>query len=218
MRIHRAGYPLLLKALVVYVGVNVAMYLLVPVAVACHVVLAVTSVLYLFLLNFFRSPRRAVVVDAGTVLAPADGRVVVVEETFEGEYLKRRCLQVSIFMNIFNVHVNWFAANGTVTYVKHHPGRHVAAYLPKSSTDNERSTIAIRRANGEEIVMRQIAGALARRVVTYAVEGEEARQDCHAGFIKFGSRVDLFLPPGTDVRVLVGQKVTGSRTIIGTLK
>lgn len=209
---------MLLKALVVYVGVNVAMYLLVPVAVACHVVLAVTSVLYLFLLNFFRSPRRAVVVDAGTVLAPADGRVVVVEETFEGEYLKRRCLQVSIFMNIFNVHVNWFAANGTVTYVKHHPGRHVAAYLPKSSTDNERSTIAIRRANGEEIVMRQIAGALARRVVTYAVEGEEARQDCHAGFIKFGSRVDLFLPPGTDVRVLVGQKVTGSRTIIGTLK
>jgi phosphatidylserine decarboxylase len=208
----------LVKALVVYAGVNAAMYLFVPVAVACHVVLAVTSILYLFLLNFFRSPRRAVVVDAGSVLAPADGRVVVVEETFEGEYLKRQCLQVSIFMNIFNVHVNWFAANGTVIYVKHHPGRHVAAYLPKSSTDNERSTIAIRRDNGEEIVMRQIAGALARRVVTYAVEGGEARQDRHAGFIKFGSRVDLFLPLDAEVRVLVGQKVTGSRTVIGMLK
>jgi phosphatidylserine decarboxylase len=204
--------------LALLVAVNAAIYFLDLPGTACLVAMGVTGVLYLFLLNFFRSPARVVDVNAGVVLAPADGRVVVVEETFEGEYLNRACLQVSIFMNIFNVHANWFPVNGIVTRVKHHPGRHAAAYLPKSSKDNERSTIAIRLPSGEEIVMRQIAGALARRVVIYAGEGEEARQDKHAGFIKFGSRVDLFLPTDTKVHVSVGQKVVASRTIIGTLQ
>jgi phosphatidylserine decarboxylase len=218
MKIHQAGYSLLIKTLAACIVVNAATFILFPGTTTRYVVLAFTVITYLFLLNFFRSPRRQPAVDAHAVIAPADGRVVVVEETYEGEYLKRPCLQVSIFMNIFNVHVNWFAIAGTVTHVRHHPGRHLVAYLPKSSTDNERSTIAIRSVDGEEIVMRQIAGAMARRVVTYAVEGSKARQDMHAGFIKFGSRVDIFLPVGTPVHVDVGQKVTGARTLIATLR
>jgi phosphatidylserine decarboxylase len=218
MKLHKAGYPLLVKALVLHACLNILVFLVVPGPVARYTVLAVTTVLYLLLLNFFRFPRRVIAVDDATILAPADGRVVVIEETFEPEYLKRPCLQVSVFMNIFNVHINWFAANGRVTYFRHHPGRHLAAYLPKSSTDNERATIAILTPAGHEIVMRQVAGAMARRVVSYAAEGGEARQDAHAGFIKFGSRVDLFLPPGTAIDVRVGQKVTGSQTLIGTFK
>jgi phosphatidylserine decarboxylase len=218
MRIHKAGYPLLTKVLLAYAVVNAVLFGVFPGTWGARVVLAATSVLCLLVLNFFRSPRRAVAVDDNAIIAPADGRIVVIEETVETEYLKRPCLQVSIFMNIFNVHANWFAVNGTVTYYKHHPGRHAAAYLPKSSTDNERATIAIRTPAGEEIVMRQVAGAMARRIVTYAVAGEEARQERHAGFIKFGSRVDLFLPPGTDVRARLGQKVTGGRSVIGTFQ
>ncbi|MDR2130485.1 MAG: phosphatidylserine decarboxylase family protein [Odoribacteraceae bacterium] len=216
MKIHKAGYPLLVKALVVYAGVNVPVCLTLP--VARYVVLAVTTLLYLLVLNFFRFPRRQITVDDNTILAPADGRIVVIEETFESEYLKRPCLQVSVFMNIFNVHINWFAVNGTITYFKHHPGRHVAAYLPKSSSENERATIAIRTPAGEEVVMRQIAGAMAHRIVSYATEGTEARQDRHAGFIKFGSRVDLFLPLDTMICVRLSEKVTGSRTILGRFK
>ena len=202
------------KALAVYAGVNDLVFLVdLP---GASVVLAMTTVLYLLVLNFFRSPARAIVVDDDVVISPADGRVVVIEETVETEYLKRPCLQVSVFMNIFNVHINWFAVNGMVTYVKHHRGRHAAAYLPKSSTGNERATVVMRLPRGEEIVSRQIAGAMARRVVTYAAVGKEARQDRHVGFIKFGSRVDLFLPLDTRICVRVGEKVTGGRTIIGT--
>ncbi|MDR0765632.1 MAG: phosphatidylserine decarboxylase family protein [Odoribacteraceae bacterium] len=216
MKIHKAGYPLLAKALVTYACVNTLMFVALPVAFP-HVLVA-TSLLLLFMLNFFRSPCREIPVDDRVILSAADGRVVVIEETFEAEYLKRPCLQVSVFMSIFNVHVNWFAVNGTVTYVKHHPGKHLIAYLPKSSLDNERATVAIRASAGEEIVTRQIAGALARRIVTYAAEGREARQDRHLGFIKFGSRVDLFLPLDTAIHVRLGQKVTGGQTIIGTFK
>ena len=150
--------------------------------------------------------------------APADGKIVVIEETFEPEYLKKQCIQVSIFMNIFNVHINWFPVNGIIKFFKYHPGRYMAAYLPKSSTENERTTIAIETTNGQEIVMRQIAGAMAKRIVSYAPVGGVARQDEHAGFIKFGSRVDLYLPLGTEIDVKLGQKVTGSQTLIGTFQ
>nr|MDE7074212.1 phosphatidylserine decarboxylase [Odoribacter sp.] len=127
-------------------------------------------------------------------------------------------IQVSIFMSIFNVHINWFPVNGIVKYFKHHPGNFAAAYLPKSSTENERTTIVIDCNNGSTILMRQIAGAIARRIVSYAPEGAQARQDQHAGFIKFGSRVDLFLPLDSKIEVKLGQKTTGSQTIIGTFK
>ena len=182
------------------------------------VFLAVSAIFYLFCLYFFRSPQRIVRVDDDVILAPADGKIVVIEETFEPEYLKKQCLQVSIFMSVFNVHINWYPINGVVSFFKYHQGKYMAAYLPKSSTENERTSIAIKHLMGEEILMRQIAGAMAKRIVSYAEAGQPARQDRHAGFIKFGSRVDLFLPLDTDIRVQLGQKVTGSQTIIGTFR
>ena len=140
------------------------------------------------------------------------------EETEEPEYFHGRRLQVSIFMSLFNVHVNWFPVNGVIRYFKYHAGKFAAAYLPKSSTENERTSIAIECANGQTILMRQIAGAMAKRIVSYAPVGRQTRQDQHAGFIKFGSRVDLFLPLDTKIEVKLGQKTKGSQTIIGTFK
>ena len=218
MKIHKAGYTLLFKAFVLFAFINVLVYAFIPNIIVFRAVLIVSGILYLLMVNFFRFPNRHIVVKDNTILAPADGKIVVVEETFEPEYLKKQCIQVSIFMNIFNVHINWFPVNGIIKFFKYHPGRYMAAYLPKSSTENERTTIAIETTNGQEIVMRQIAGAMAKRIVSYAPVGGVARQDEHAGFIKFGSRVDLYLPLGTEIDVKLGQKVTGSQTLIGTFQ
>ena len=216
MKIHKAGHILLFKAFVLFAFINVLVYAFIPNIIVFRAVLIVSSILYLLMVNFFRFTNRHIIVKDNTILAPADGKIVVVEETFEPEYLKKQCIQVSIFMNIFNVHINWFPVNGIIKFFKYHPGRYMAAYLPKSSTENERTTIAIETSNGQEIVMRQIAGAMAKRIVSYAPVGGVARQDEHAGFIKFGSRVDLYLPLGTKIDVKLGQKVTGSQTLIGT--
>ncbi len=218
MKIHKAGYTLLFKAFVLFAFINVLVYAFIPNIIVFRAVLIVSGILYLLMVNFFRFPNRRIVVKANTILAPADGKIVVVEETFEPEYLKKQCIQVSIFMNIFNVHINWFPINGIIKFFKYHQGRYMAAYLPKSSTENERTTIAIEATNGQEIVMRQIAGAMAKRIVSYAPVGGKARQNEHAGFIKFGSRVDLYLPLGTKIDVELGQKVTGSQTLIGTFQ
>ncbi|MCC8147080.1 MAG: phosphatidylserine decarboxylase family protein, partial [Bacteroidales bacterium] len=168
---------------------------------------------------FFRSPHCIFTGKTkNVVVAPADGTIVVVEEVFEAEYFQEKKLQVSVFMSITNVHVNWIPVDGKIIHYSHQNGRFMAAYLPKSSTENERSTVVIKRENGEEILVRQIAGAMAKRIVTYAEEG----QDCHIneqlGFIKFGSRVDLFLPLDTDIKVELDQKVYGNQTIIVYLK
>ncbi len=218
MKIHKAGHILLFKAFVLFAFINVLVYAFIPNIIVFRAVLIVSSILYLLMVNFFRFPNRHIIVKDNTILAPADGKIVVVEETFEPEYLKKQCIQVSIFMNIFNVHINWFPVNGIIKFFKYHPGRYMAAYLPKSSTENERTTIAIETSNGQEIVMRQIAGAMAKRIVSYAPVGGKARQNEHAGFIKFGSRVDLYLPLGTKIDVKLGQKVTGSQTLIGTFQ
>ena len=218
MKIHKAGHILLFKAFVLFAFINVLVYAFIPNIIVFRAVLIVSGILYLLMVNFFRFPNRHIVVKDNTILAPADGKIVVVEETFEPEYLKKQCIQVSIFMNIFNVHINWFPVNGIIKFFKYHPGRYMAAYLPKSSTENERTTIAIEATNGQEIVMRQIAGAMAKRIVSYAPVGGKARQNEHAGFIKFGSRVDLYLPLGTKIDVKLGQKVTGSQTLIGTFQ
>ena len=218
MKIHKAGYTLLFKAFVLFAFINVLVYAFIPNIIVFRAVLIVSGILYLLMVNFFRFPNRHIVMKDNTILAPADGKIVVVEETFEPEYLKKQCIQVSIFMNIFNVHINWFPINGIIKFFKYHPGRYMAAYLPKSSTENERTTIAIEATNGQEIVMRQIAGAMAKRIVSYAPVGGKARQNEHAGFIKFGSRVDLYLPLGTKIDVKLGQKVTGSQTLIGTFQ
>ena len=218
MKIHKAGHILLFKAFVLFAFINVLVYAFIPNIIVFRAVLIVSSILYLLMVNFFRFPNRHIIVKDNTILAPADGKIVVIEETFEPEYLKKQCIQVSIFMNIFNVHINWFPINGIIKFFKYHQGRYMAAYLPKSSTENERTTIAIEATNGQEIVMRQIAGAMAKRIVSYAPVGGVARQDEHAGFIKFGSRVDLYLPLGTEIDVKLGQKVTGSQTLIGTFQ
>ena len=218
MKIHKAGHILLFKAFVLFAFINVLVYAFIPNIIVFRAVLIVSGILYLLMVNFFRFPNRHIVVKDNTILAPADGKIVVVEETFEPEYLKKQCIQVSIFMNIFNVHINWFPINGIIKFFKYHQGRYMAAYLPKSSTENERTTIAIEATNGQEIVMRQIAGAMAKRIVSYTPIGGKARQNEHAGFIKFGSRVDLYLPLGTKIDVKLGQKVTGSQTLIGTFQ
>lgn len=218
MTIHKAGYKLLLKILIIGILINLAAYYFINNSIIVHTVLIVSIVIYLLIVNFFRFPNRVIIQDDNTILAPADGKIVVIEETEEPEYFKDRRLQVSIFMNIFNVHINWFPVNGVIKYFKYHKGNFAAAYLPKSSTDNERTTIVIECNNGKTVLMRQIAGAMAKRIVSYAPVGGQARQDQHAGFIKFGSRVDLFLPLGTQIEVKLGQKTTGSQTIIGTFK
>ena len=210
MTIHKAGYKLLLKVGLVYILLNVLQFYFIHNTVANHSILIASSILYFLIINFFRFPNRVIIQDDNTILAPADGKIVVIEETEEPEYFHGKRLQVSIFMNIFNVHINWFPVNGIIKFFKYHKGKFSAAYLPKSSVENERTTIVIECNNGETILMRQIA--------SYTPVGGKARQDQHAGFIKFGSRVDLFLPLETKIAVELGQKTVGSQTIIGTFK
>lgn len=183
-----------------------------------YLVLALCGSGYLIMVNFFRCPIRLFEGETeGIVIAPCDGKVVVVEEVEENEYFHERRLMVSIFMSLFNVHANWVPVDGIVKRVEHHDGRFMAAWLPKASTDNERSTVVIETPEGTEILTRQVAGAVARRVVTYTAPGEECFIDEHLGFIKFGSRVDLYLPLTAKVQVQVGQKATGNQTIIAQL-
>lgn len=217
MTLHKAGYSLLLKILVFLVLLNCITFYFISNTTVVYTILGISVILYILIVNFFRFPLRHITIDDTTVLAPADGKIVVIEETEEPEYFKDRRIQVSIFMNIFNVHINWFPVNGIVKYFKYHKGNFAAAYLPKSSTENERTTIVIECKNGQTVLMRQIAGAMAKRIVYYASVGTEARQDKHAGFIKFGSRVDLFLPLDIEINVKLGQKTVGSQTLIGKL-
>jgi phosphatidylserine decarboxylase len=179
--------------------------------------ITITAVLlatYGIVVYFFRVPKRSVQRDDGQVLAPADGKVVAIEEVFEGEYFNDRRIQVSIFMSPLNVHVNWYPISGSTSYYKYHPGKYLVAWHPKSSTENERSTVVVKHPRHGEVLFRQIAGALARRICTYSKEGQPAEQGSEFGFIKFGSRVDVLLPTGSDITVQLGQKVTGSSTII----
>ena len=177
-----------------------------------------SAVFYLLIVNFYRSPHRNFTGDReDVVVASADGRVVALEEVYEPEYLKCRCIQLSVFMSPTNVHANWFPVDGEVIFYKHHPGRFMAAYLPKSSTENERSTVVIRTLGGQLVLMRQVAGAMARRVVTYARPGDEASIEDHMGFIKLGSRVDLYLPLDTTIKVNLGDKTVGGITEVGRL-
>ncbi len=218
MTLHKAGYSLLIKLLLFFIVVNIVLFFAVGSLIVRYAAIAVSAVLYLGAVNFFRFPKRRITLDNDTILAPADGKIVVIEETEENEYFHDRRMQVSIFMNILNVHINWFPVNGVIRCFRYHKGKFLKAYLPKSSTDNERTTIVIECPNGQSVLMRQIAGAVAKRIVSYAPVGGEARQYRHAGFIKFGSRVDLFLPLDTDIKIALGEKTTGSQTVIGYLK
>ncbi len=169
---------------------------------------------YVMILQFFRNPNRTITPNDAHIVAPVDGKVVVIEEVFESEYFKDNRLQVSIFMSPINVHVTRYAVSGTVKYSKYHPGKYLVAWHPKASTENERTTVVIENKVFGEIMYRQIAGALAKRIVNYAEEGTQVVQGTDAGFIKFGSRVDLYLPLGTKVNVKLNEKAIGNKTII----
>jgi phosphatidylserine decarboxylase precursor-related protein len=218
MKVHREGTGLLLSLFTFLFVVNLIIYYTIGKGFLFYVVMSVSTGLFLLILNFFRSPSRRFPYDSeGLVIAPADGTVVAIEEVMEREYFNEKRLQISVFMTIFNVHANWFPVNGIVKQVSHRSGKFKAAYLPKSSTENERSTIVIITRHGIEVLTRQIAGVLARRIITYAKENDKAHVDEQMGFIKFGSRVDVFLPVGTEVLVEMDQKVTGNQTPIARL-
>lgn len=216
-RIHREGRNIIVFLITLLFAINVPVYIYFP-----HWVFAVTlvvlSILLAFTTYFFRNPVRVLDVDDPKFLiAPADGRVVVIEEVEENEYFHERKLQVSIFMSPFNVHANWYPIEGKVICSTHQKGRHKGAWLPKSSTENERSLVVIETADGRQIAVRQVAGAMARRIVTYAKEGQESHRNTHLGFIKLGSRVDMYLPLDTEMFVEVGDAVRGNETIVGKL-
>ena len=173
-------------------------------------------VLLIIILQFFRNPKRTVITNDNQILAPVDGKVVVIEEVYEGEFFKDKRIQVSIFMSPINVHVTRYALSGIVKFSKYHPGKFLVAWHPKASEENERTTVVIENKTFGAILYRQIAGALARRIVNYAEEGMQVIQGEDAGFIKFGSRVDLFLPLGTPINVALNQKAIGGKTVIAT--
>ncbi len=219
IRIHHEGRTTLIGLAIGLVLLNLlTFYAFGPWKLFCHVVLGVSIVLYAVVLNFFQCPVRRFADDTErTVVACCDGKVVVVEKVMEDEYFHEPRIMVSIFMSLFNVHNNWVPCDGTVKSVVHHDGRFKAAWLPKASTENERSSIVIATPEGKDILVRQVAGAMARRIVTYLRPGEECVVDEHLGFIKFGSRVDVYLPLDAKVQVEVGQKTTGNETVIATL-
>lgn len=217
VRLHREGTDILLITFALLLIVSILVWWL---STPAGIIMSVLStVIYLLVVNFFRSPKRNFAGNReNVVVSSVDGKVVALEETFEPEYLKRRCIQLSVFMTILDVHANWFPVDGEVIYVKHHSGRFLSAWLPKSSTENERSTVVIRTDDGQEILMRQIAGAMARRIVTYAEPGNAANIEDHMGFIKFGSRVDLYLPLGTEILTEIGKKTIGGVTTVARLR
>jgi len=175
-----------------------------------------TLLLLIIILQFFRNPKRQFILNENQILSPVDGKVVVIEEVYEGEYFKEKRIQVSIFMSPINVHVTRYPLSGIVKFSKYHPGKFLVAWHPKASEENERTTVVIENKTFGEVLYRQIAGALARRIVNYAATGMQVVQGEDAGFIKFGSRVDLFLPLGTPINVVLNQKAIGGKTIIAT--
>ncbi|MDE5733937.1 MAG: phosphatidylserine decarboxylase family protein [Duncaniella sp.] len=219
VKIHREGTNILLVLLLIMVVINLSAWMFIRPSVIPVIFSAISGVFYLLVVNFFRSPRRTFTGDRErAVVSSVDGTVVALEEVFEPEVLRRKVRMVSVFMSVFNVHANWFPVDGEVLLVRHHSGRFLSAYLPKASIENERSTVLIRAENGQEILMRQIAGAVARRIVTYARPGEEANIEDHMGFIKFGSRVDIYLPLDAEVYVKIGDKTVGGVSTIARLK
>ncbi len=218
MTIHKEGRTLLFVLLVALFAINALIYYQYPGNDSIQrIAIGVSLIVYLIILQFFRSPVFTINKNDKQVLAPADGKVVVIEETEEPEHLKGRRRQVSIFMSPINVHVNRMPAGGTISYFKYHPGKYLVAWHPKSSTENERTTLAVKLKNGTEILFRQIAGALARRIKWYVKEGDVLGQGDEFGFIKFGSRVDVFLPLDATITVKVGDVTKGGRTVIAEL-
>lgn len=218
IHIHREGTHTLIGGAAALAVLLCAVWFAFDTKIPFYILLGLSIAIYSIVVNFFRCPiRRFQGSTNDVVVAPADGKVVVIEEVDENEYFHDRRIMVSIFMSLFNVHANWFPVDGFVRKVEHQDGNFRQAYLPKASLENERSSIVIETPRGEQILVRQIAGAVARRIVTYATEGEECYIDQHLGFIKFGSRVDIYLPLGTPIEVKLHQATTGNATVIAHL-
>lgn len=218
MGIHKEGYKILAAGFIILLVINIIISVIWNGNTLLKWTFLILSVmLFIFILFFFRLPARTIEPDPGLIYAPADGKVVVIEEAEEKEYFRDIRLQVSIFMSPFNMHSNRYPVSGRIKYVGYHPGHYMVAWHPKSSELNERSTIVIETQSGAEILIRQIAGAIARRIVTYAKENQEVRQGDELGFIKFGSRVDVFLPLGTEIEIPILQQVKANKSIIAKI-
>lgn len=218
MSIHKEGYKILIAGFIILLIINIlAVIFLADKTLLKWMILLLSLGLYVFILFFFRLPIRKLEPVQGLVYAPADGKIVVIEEAEEKEYFKDMRLQVSIFMSPFNMHSNRYPVSGIIRYIKYHHGKYIVAWHPKSSELNERSTIVIETSDGTEILIRQIAGAVARRIVTYAKENHEVRQGDELGFIKFGSRVDIFLPLGAEIEIPILQQVRANKSIIAKI-
>jgi phosphatidylserine decarboxylase len=218
MTIHKEGYTTIAVSLLFIFILNAIIdYRFADIVWLRWAAYIASFALFIIVLQFFRNPSRTFVNDNNLVICPADGKVVVIEETTEGEYFKDKRLQVSIFMSPVNVHINRNPISGIVKFFKYHPGKYLAAWNPKSSTENERTTVVVEHANGTPVLFRQIAGALARRIVWYVKEGDVVEQSKEFGFIKFGSRVDIFLPVGTKIHLELNQVVKGGITVLAEL-
>ncbi|TXK52877.1 phosphatidylserine decarboxylase family protein [Pontibacter qinzhouensis] len=219
MKIHKEGRRILFFTLLILLVINLLLYNYNAANMTFNRIFSAISVIvFLLILQFFRSPYRNLLLHEDLIVAPADGKVVVIEEIEEPEYFKERRKQISIFMSPINVHVTRNPVSGIVKYFKYHPGNYFVAWHPKSSTQNERTTVVVESTAGPEVLFRQIAGAMARRIVWYVKEGDEVSQGEEFGFIKFGSRVDVFLPLDTEIKVELGQKTKGGETVIAQLK
>jgi phosphatidylserine decarboxylase len=218
MTIHREGYKSIALATIIFIGLNILFFWLFGASLLwlCVAFFIITLSFVLFVVSFFRIPARTLTIKDGQIISPADGKVVVIEEAFDEEYFKEKRLQVSVFMSPLNVHVNRNPISGDVVYNKYHKGKYLVAWNPKSSTENERHSIVIKNGN-TEILVKQIAGAVARRIVNYLEIGHKVKQTDEYGFIKFGSRVDLLLPIGTKINVGLNEVVQGGVTVIATL-
>jgi phosphatidylserine decarboxylase len=217
MNIHREGIPTIVIALLFISIVNIVNYLFIP-FLFINILLSLVSVVFFYLvLHFFRNPIRDVQINDKHIIAPSDGKLVVIENVNENEFLKEECTQLSIFMSPLNVHKQWYPTNGKVIYSEYHPGKYLVAWHPKSSTDNERTTIVIESKDGTKVLYRQIAGAVARRICNYAFKGNKVDQNMEAGFIKFGSRIDVYIPKKANIKVKIDDIITGGKTILAEL-
>ena len=218
MTVHKEGYRIIFIFFALLLGILAIINVFAPAQTIVHYLLyAAFTIFWFYIIRFFRVPARKFNYDEKVVLCPADGRIVAIEEIENSEYFGDKRKQVSVFMSVNNVHYNLYPVNGKIKFFKYYPGKFLIAYNPKSSLENERTTTVVERNDGLKILMRQIAGAVARRIVTYAVEGADVKQCEQLGFIKFGSRVDLLLPIDAKIKVEINQRVTAGITVIADL-
>lgn len=215
MKLHKEGKIIIIVAFFLVAALLALLLFIGPKTNWYQIPLSIMAVVfYVLIVRFFRVPKRDFIFEEGAVMSPADGKVVIVEEVFEPEFIKDQCIQISVFMSPLNVHINWFPFEGIIKYFKHHPGKYLVAWHPKSSTLNERTSVGVENKNGDLIMLRQIAGAVARRIVCYAKKDNKVSQNEELGFIKFGSRVDVYLPLSAKPEVKLDEKVVGGRTVL----